>query len=139
MVAIDDFSLFTDKNGPVGVPVQRNTDMGAMPTHGLLQALRMHGSAAVIDVHSIRSICDHFNFCAEFAENGWSDLIRGTVGTVHHQLDPLKIEISGKRAFDEFNIPAFGIIDTIGLSDRVRRRAKMFDLVGNDQLFDARL
>ena len=47
MVAIDDFSLFTDKNGPVGVPVQRNTDMGAMPTHGLLQACLLYTSRCV--------------------------------------------------------------------------------------------
>ena len=139
MVPVNNLALFADEDGPIRVTIQRDADMRAMAPHRLLQSFRMHGAARVVDVHAVGTVGNDFDFRPEFAQHRRRDLVRRTIGTIHHQFNSLKIEVSGNRPFHKFDVPPLRIADPIRLSDRVRRRPQMFDLIGDDQLLDTRL
>ena len=56
---------------------------------------------------------------AQFAQHRRCDFVGGAVRAVHNELDALEVEISRQGAFHELNVPPFGIVDPVGLPDRV--------------------
>ncbi len=137
MVPIDDRSLLANKNGPVGISVQRDAQIGLMQTDGLLQEFGMDGPACLIDIHAVRFVPDHLHGGAQFSQDGRSDFVPCTIGTVHDKLDPLEIQIFRQRPLGKFNVSSVSIVDSIGLSNQVCSRSQVIDLIGHDELFDA--
>ena len=129
LVSVYHLTLFRHEHGPVGVSVQRNTNVAPTRANGLLQSLRAEGSIPRIDVRAIGFIPDDVHFSTQFPYHFRKDRIPGTVRTVYDHLHPLTIHFARQRPFHEFDIASFGIGDAKRLSDFIRRRTKMFDLV----------
>src|SRR4029079_1900155 len=96
--------------------------MSSLLSNRLLQQFGMDRPTACIDIHPVRLITDYFHLLSEFAQHRRRNLVGSAIGTIHHHLDPLKIQRLWKRALDELDVPTLGIVNPIGLPNGISRR-----------------
>ena len=76
-----------------------------------------------------------FNGGAQFSQDHRGDLVRRPVSTIDDDFETLKVGVLGQGTFDELNIPAIGVIDSVGLPNRTGSRSQVGDFIRHNQCF----
>ena len=103
----------------VGVPVEGDSEVGALLAHDPTGMLGMQGPATLVDVQAIRFDPELHDLGAEFLENQRSEQVGRAMTAIHDDLHPR--QIAGAHAlFGVFDVAAPGVVDAGGLADLVR-------------------
>src|SRR3972149_7168894 len=81
----------------------------------------MERPALVVDVLSIRARPGRYDLGAELVEYGRRDLIGRAVGAVDGYLQSVERKLPGECVLGEHDVPAYGVVDPVGLADLARR------------------
>ena len=84
LVSIHGIALSIDHQAAIAITVQRDPQVGGLLDNGGLQLPQMRGTAAVIDVQSIRADADRPDLRAQFGKDRRRRTISRAVRTIQH-------------------------------------------------------
>ena len=86
LVAVDDMTLFIDRDQTVGIAVERKANIGSARNHGLLEQFGMSRSAFLVDVETVRRNAKGNDLGTELPQGLRCDVIGRTVGAIGSRL-----------------------------------------------------
>ena len=95
LVPVDDLARGVHGQAAVGVPVEREPDVGAVLDDRPLQQPEVGGAAAVVDVQAVGLGADRDDVGTRLAQRQRPDLGRGAVRAVEHHPDPAERAVDG--------------------------------------------
>ena len=110
-------ALGVDHHQPVAVAVEREPYVGVMLDHRRLQILGMRGADVCVDIQAIGLVADRDHLRSQLMKDGWSDVIRRAVSTIHHHLQPLEVELVREGALAEFDVAPGRVVDAVRLPE----------------------
>ena len=108
---------------PVGITIERNSEMGLVGQHRGLQGLRMGCADMIVDVQTIGRGAHFDDLCPELVKDMRCRVISGAMGAVDDQLNPMQIKARREASFAELDISSGGIIDAPRFAERVGAHA----------------
>ena len=139
LVPVHHLAPLVDTDGPVGIPVERYADVGAVPPDGVLQRLGMERPAVPVDVLAVGIDAERDHPGAELLQDLGGHFVRGTVAAIDGDREPIERQVARERALGEDVVAADGIVDAEGLPDLGSGRAERVDRVREDEPLDLRL
>src|SRR5712672_937777 len=139
LVAIDQMSALIDKDDPIGVAIECDTDVGAHFAHLAAQRFRRGRSAFLVDIESIRVDADGNNIGAQLPQRFRHHLIGRAVGAIDHYAQTVEAEIARQRALGEFDVPVMDAVDAAGAPETGALRQTLVERLVQqslDLLFD---
>src|SRR5262249_55788031 len=94
LIAVDDAALLVDDHDPVGVAVERHTNVGAHLAHLLAYRLRGGGTALEVDVVAVWLNPDLDHLGTELPQRVGSHLIPCAVGAIDHHAQIVQADIA---------------------------------------------
>ena len=120
-VSVDHIAPLVHRYAPVPVPVEREPYIGAGVFHGFAHLIGIQGAAVVVDVLAVRLYGYRYHLRAELVEYRRRHAVGRAVGAVHRYLEPVEGKLLRERGLREDHVPAYGVIDPVGLPDLARR------------------
>jgi hypothetical protein len=118
---IDQAALLAHQRHPVGIPVKRDADIGAMHNDACPKSSRVSRPAIAIDVQTVGRNADWDHLGTQFPKHGRRDLVGSAIGTIDNDLELRKVKAPLSRPLDRLNVTAVSIIQPLGAPDRRRR------------------
>ena len=135
LVSIHDVSIFVGDNQPVGVAIQRDSDMRAVPHHLRAQEIRHRGAAAPVDVEAVRGHADRHDCRAKFPQHRGCDSIGSAIGTIEDDLQIVQSQPPRETGLHRLDIPPPRVFEP-RCSTQLRRRCHAVGEVAVHQRFD---
>src|SRR5690606_24057514 len=118
-VPVDNVALVIDQNHTVAVAIECDAQISLFRQHLPGQLRGRSGTALVIDVESVRRSTNGFDGSTELPEDVAGNVIGGTVGTIHYDLQSAKLDVGGNGTLAVFDVAATGIGNARGLADEL--------------------
>ncbi len=126
LVAIDDPALLIHDDQPVGIAIQRNTDMCARRNHRFLQRRNMRRADPVVDIAAIGIDPDGRDLCPQFPNCRRRHLISRPVCAIEDDMQAIETDMFRNRSLDRVDITTARVLNAaraanVGSSRKLRR------------------
>ena len=115
LVTIDDITVLIHSQQSVCVSIEGQTDIGLFIDHSGLQFFHMGGATVGIDIGTVRIVVDGHHAAAQFFQAFYGCIERGTLCTIHHDLQSGQIHID--RSHGMIDVLFSGIGTVLDLAD----------------------
>jgi hypothetical protein len=112
LIAIVEVAHRVDHHHPVAIPVQRDSDVGALGDDRCPQGRGCGRTDILVDVQAIGFGADTGDFGAQFMKDMWCNVVSRSVGTIHDDLQAPQIHFERKGALAELDVTTVRVIDS---------------------------
>src|SRR5438876_3136003 len=81
------------------------------------EALRVHGTAFLVDVHAVGLVAENENFSAQFAQHAGSGFVSGAMRAIDHDAQAFQSEAAWDGRFHELDVATEGVVNANGLAN----------------------
>ena len=132
MIPIHHCPCLVHEDGSITVAIVGDADVGPVFQHRFLHHVGVEGSASVVDVDPVGLDIHRDHHRPQLVENRRGHLVRGPVGAIYHNLDPMEGYPFGDGSLGKLDVPTSCVIDPIGLPDLSGQRAETLDFPARD-------
>ena len=138
LIAVDQPAMLVGHHQPVGIAIQRQAEIRAVPAHLTAEEAGHRRAAAVIDVEPVRLHADPDHIRAQFPQHRRRHAIGRAIGAIDHDLQPVQPHAAREGGLRRLDIPPRRILHARGAAELCRGREPAGQ-VGAHQPLDLRL